>query len=60
MAMRLPNWVRIIILVSTLMQLGFGATLLIHPSRVADLWPWPLPPLSARLLGASTPEITRS
>jgi hypothetical protein len=54
MAMRLPNWVRIIILVSTLMQLGFGATLLIDPSRVADLWPWPLPPLSARLLGAST------
>jgi len=36
------------------MQLGFGIALLLHPARVADLWPWPLPPLTARLLGAST------
>ena len=53
MEMRLPGWVRSIIAISTLMQLGFGVTLLFEPSRVADLWPWPLPPLSARLLGAS-------
>jgi len=54
MELRLPNWVRVIILVSALMQLGFGATLLVDPSRIASLWPWPLPPLTARLLGAST------
>ncbi len=54
MALRLPNWVRVVVLVSALMQLGFGLTLLADPSRIAELWPWPLPPLSARLLGAST------
>jgi hypothetical protein len=54
MALRLPNWVRVVILVSAVMQLGFGLTLLADPSRIAELWPWPLPPLSARLLGAST------
>jgi hypothetical protein len=54
MEMRLPNWVRVIILISTLMQLGFGLTLLVDPSHIADLWPWSLPPLTARLLGAST------
>jgi hypothetical protein len=53
MEMRLPGWVRSIIAISTLMQLGFGVTLLFDPSRIADLWPWSLPPLSARLLGAS-------
>ncbi len=54
MEMRLPNWVRLIVTVSVLMKLGFGLTLLYDPARIADLWPWPLPPLTARLLGAST------
>lgn len=54
MEMRLPNWVRLVVLVSTLMQLGFGAILLYDPGRITDLWPWPLPSLTARLLGAST------
>ncbi len=54
MAMRLPNWVRAVIVLSALMQLVFGVTLLLDPGRIADLWPWPLPPLTARLLGAST------
>jgi hypothetical protein len=54
MGMRLPNWVRLVIVLSALMQLGFGATLLIDPDRIAELWPWKLPPLTARLLGAST------
>ena len=54
MEMRLPNWVRAIILISALMQLTFGITLLLDPSRIAELWPWKLPPLTARLLGAST------
>ena len=54
MALRLPNWVRLAIVLSALMQLMFGATLLFDPGRIAELWPWPLPPLTARLLGAST------
>ena len=54
MEMRLPNWVRAIILISALMQLIFGLTLLLDPSRIVELWPWKLPPLTARLLGAST------
>jgi hypothetical protein len=54
MDMKLPNWVRLIIALSALMQLGFGLTLLFDPDRIAELWPWKLPPLTARLLGAST------
>ena len=54
MEMRLPGWVRAIVAISALMQLGFGIALLLHPDRVVELWPWPLPPLTARLLGAST------
>ena len=54
MEMRLPDWVRAIILISALMQLTFGITLLLDPSRIAELWPWMLPPFTARLLGAST------
>jgi hypothetical protein len=51
--MRLPNWARAVIAISAAMQVVFGATLLYDPSAIASVWPWPLPPLSARLLGAS-------
>jgi len=54
MEMRLPGWVRSIVAISALMQLGFGIALLLHPARISELWPWTLPPLTARLLGAST------
>lgn len=54
MEMRIPNWIRLIVLVSAVMQLGFGLTLLVDPGQIKTVWPWPLPPLSARLLGAST------
>jgi hypothetical protein len=54
MEMRLPGWVRSIVAISALMQLGFGIVLLLHPARISELWPWTLPPLTARLLGAST------
>lgn len=51
--MRLPDWARVVIAISAAMQAVFGATLLYDPSAIADVWPWSLPPLSARLLGAS-------
>jgi hypothetical protein len=35
------------------MQLGFGLTVLLSPAAINSVWPWPLSPLSARLLGAS-------
>lgn len=54
MDMRLPIWVRVIVLGSIAMKMVFGVTLLVDPSQIAELWPWPLPPLTARLLGAST------
>ncbi len=53
MEMRLPDWARAVIAISAVMQLGFGATLLYDPGEIAAIWPWSLPPLSARLLGAS-------
>lgn len=54
MDMTLPRWLRAIVLVSALMQLGFGLTLLIDPARIAEIWPWSMPPLTTRVLGAST------
>lgn len=54
MDMSLPRWLRAIILISALMQLGFGLTLLIDPVRIAEIWPWTMPPLTTRVLGAST------
>lgn len=51
--MRLPQWARLLILISALMQIGFGITLLYDPAAIARVWPWTLPPLSTRLLGAS-------
>jgi hypothetical protein len=54
MDMTLPGWLRLVVAISALMQLGFGLTLLIDPARIADIWPWPMPPLTSRILGAST------
>jgi hypothetical protein len=54
MDMTLPRWLRLIVAISALMQLGFGLTLLIDPARITEIWPWPMPPLTARVLGAST------
>lgn len=54
MDMTLPRWLRAIVLISALMQLAFGITLLIDPARIAEVWPWSMPPLTTRVLGAST------
>jgi hypothetical protein len=53
MEMRLPFWMCAVIGASALMQLVFGITLIASPSRIADLWPWVMPPLTTRVLGAS-------
>ena len=50
----LPNWVRVVLLISALMQLFFGVRLLLNPASITDMWPWPMTSITARLLGAST------
>jgi hypothetical protein len=50
----LPLWLRAVLLLTGLMQFSFGLTVLLNPGLIADLWPWPLSPVSARLLGASS------
>lgn len=50
----LPWWLRIVLLISALMQIGFAFTLLANPAAIDNLWPWPLTQITARLLGAST------
>ena len=54
MEMKFPLWIRLLVAVSAIMQLGFGITLMADPARIADVWPWTMPPLTARVLGAST------
>ena len=49
-----PNWLRLIIAVSAVIQLGFGLTLMLDPAQIGSVWPWSMPPLTARILGAST------
>ena len=50
----LPLWLRAVLLLTGLMQFSFGLTVLLNPGLIGEVWPWPLSPLSARLLGASS------
>ena len=50
----LPIWVKIVLVVSALMQIVFGLRLLADPASIASMWPWPMTAITARLLGAST------
>jgi hypothetical protein len=50
----LSNWVRAVLVISATMQLFFGIRLLVDPTSIAEMWPWPMTPVTARLLGAST------
>lgn len=50
----LPNLLRLALVGMGLMQLSFGATVLLNPEAINSLWPWPLTTISTRLLGAST------
>jgi hypothetical protein len=49
-----PVWLKVVIGSAALAQIGFGLTLFVNPAAVAQLWPWPLNPITARLLGASS------
>jgi hypothetical protein len=50
----LPVWLKIVLVVMAVMQLIFGVTLLIDPSALTSMWPWPMTAVTTRLLGAST------
>ena len=50
----LPTWVKIVLVVSGLMQIVFGLRLLMDPSSLTSMWPWSMTPVTERLLGAST------
>lgn len=52
MEMRLPQWVRAVIVIAALAQAAFGVALLLDPGQITVLWPWPIPPLTARMLAA--------
>ena len=49
-----PTWLRLIVAVSAVMQFGFGLTLMIDPAQIGTIWPWSMPPLTTRILGASS------
>jgi hypothetical protein len=50
----LPAWLRLVLLFTGLLQAGLAITLLLNPAAINGVWPWPLSPIAARLLGAST------
>ncbi len=50
----LPIWLKIVLVVMAVMQLVFGLTLLINPAALTNMWPWPMTPVTTRLLGSST------
>jgi hypothetical protein len=49
-----PSWLRLIVAISAVMQFGFGLTLMIDPTQIGTVWPWSMPPLTTRILGASS------
>ena len=54
MNQRFPDWLRLIVGASALIQLGFGVALMAEPALIGTLWPWTMPPLTTRILAAST------
>lgn len=49
---RLPDGLRALLVVLAVALLASGLMLLVAPGEVADWWPWPLTPLTARAIGA--------
>jgi hypothetical protein len=48
----LPAWVKVILALHALVLIPLGVALFLLPDRVGELWPWALPPLSARAASA--------
>jgi len=48
----IPLWVRGILAAEAALLIPFGIALFLAPSRVGELWPWPIPPLSAQVIAA--------
>ncbi len=52
MNQRFPDWLRLIVGASALIQLCFGVALMAEPALIGKLWPWTMPPLTARLFAS--------
>jgi predicted outer membrane lipoprotein len=50
----LPAWLRGILAVHAAVMIPLAVALFIAPSSVGDLWPWPLTPLTGRMVAAWT------
>src|SRR5262249_51395246 len=48
----LPAWMRIILGFNAIVMILLGIGLLIAPSAIAPIWPWPLTELTGRAVGA--------
>ena len=48
----MPMWVRGVLGVHAMLLIPLGLALFVAPGTVADLWPWPIPPLSAQVIAA--------
>lgn len=47
-----PTWLRLALVVEGVILLVVGATLFVSPASAPQLWPWPLTPLTARVVAA--------
>lgn len=48
----LPAWLAAVLLAQGVVLLAVGAALLVRPGTAGTLWPWPLTPLTARVVAA--------
>jgi len=46
-----PRWLRIILAIGGAAELGVGLFLFLLPDQAISIWPWPLTPLTARIIG---------
>ncbi len=47
----LPRWMRLVLGVQSAAMLAAGAGLLVAPAELGSAWPWPLTPLTGRVIG---------
>ncbi len=48
----MPTWLAVTLTVEAVVLLGVGAALYSTPAAAATIWPWPLTPLTARIVAA--------